>query len=445
MKPLFHSRTKHNKANLTIAFDRSIVPNIPAIVMSSTEPRVTESRYAAFQHTSFVRFWLARVLAISATQIVSVAVGWQIYDLTRNPLDLGIVGLIQFAPALLLVLVTGAIADHFGRRLIMGLSIGLEAICVAALLIFTLRGLTSPMPIFAVLFVFGIARAFLGPAGASLIANLVPTKDFPNAVAWNATAQQAATICGPVVGGLLYGFAAEAAYTTAVVAFIVSSLLCFSIPKPTQHTSTEPRSIEMLLGGFKYIWREKVVLGAISLDLFAVLLGGAVALLPVFARDILDHGPWALGMLRSAPGIGALAVSVWLAGSPLRNNAGVVMLFCVSLFGVFTILFGASTIAWLSILALVGIGAVDMFSVYVRQTLIQLWTPDHLRGRVSAVSQVFIGASNELGEFRAGTMAAIIGAGPAVIVGGVGAIAIAGLWAWLFPELRRVKHLQGRH
>lgn len=413
--------------------------------MNSTDASALEDRYAAFRHTSFTRFWAARVLATTATQIVSVAVGWQIYDLTRNPFDLGLVGIIQFAPALLLVLVTGAVADRVGRRLIMGLAIVLEALCVIALLAFTLRGLTSVLPVFAVLLVFGIARAFMGPAGASLIANLVPTKDFPNAVAWSSTAHQAATICGPVAGGLLYGISAEAAYGTAAVSFILAAILCFAIPRPKQRSSTEKRSVEMLLGGFRYIWREKVVLGAISLDLFAVLLGGAVALLPVFARDVLDLGPWALGMLRSAPGIGALTVSVWLAGNPLRHNAGLVMMTCVALFGLFTIVFGASTIAWLSIAALIGLGAVDMVSVYVRQTLIQLWTPDELRGRVSAVNQVFIGASNELGEFRAGTMAAFIGAAPAVILGGVGAIAIAGTWAWLFPELRKVKHLQGRH
>ena len=413
--------------------------------MNPTDAPATEHRYAAFQHKSFVRFWCARVLTTGATQIVSVAVGWQIYDLTRNPFDLGLVGIVQFAPALLLVLVTGAVADRVGRRLIMGLAIVVEALCVVALLFFTLRGLTSVLPVFGVLLVFGIARAFMGPAGASLIANLVPAKVFPNAVAWNSTAHQAATICGPVAGGLLYGISAEAAYGTAAVFFILAAVSCFSIPKPNQRSSTEKRSIEMLLGGFRYIWREKVVLGAISPDLFAVLLGGAVALLPVFARDVLDLGPWALGMLRSAPGIGALTVSVWLAGSPLRDNAGIVMLTCVALFGIFTILFGASTVAWLSILALIGLGAVDMVSVYVRQTLIQLWTPDDLRGRVSAVNQVFVGASNELGEFRAGTMAALIGAAPAVIIGGVGAIAIAGTWAWLFPELRRVRHLQGRH
>lgn len=412
--------------------------------MRSTETSVADDRYAAFRHKSFTLYWTARVLALAATQIVSVAVGWQIYDLTRNPFDLGLVGIIQFAPALLLVLVTGAVADRFGRRLVMGLTILLEGLCAATLLALTMRGLSSTLPIFVLLAVFGVGRAFLGPASASLVANLVPAEDFPNAVAWASTGHQAALICGPVAGGLLYGISAEAAYLTAAGFFCMAALSCFAIPRPPQRSSTERHSLEMLLGGFRYIWREKIVLGAISLDLFAVLLGGAVALLPVFARDILELGPWALGLLRSAPGIGAIAVSVWLAGNPLRTNAGLVMLICVGLFGAFTVVLGASTVAWLSILALMGLGAADMISVYVRQTLIQLWTPDELRGRVSAVNQVFIGASNELGEFRAGTMAALIGAAPAVILGGIGAMGIAALWAWLFPELRKVQNLRGK-
>src|SRR5690606_9305732 len=336
----------------------------------------------------FLLYWLSRFLATFATQIVSVAVGWQIYDLTRDPFDLGLVGIIQFAPSLLLVLVTGAASDRFGRRLVMGLSAALETVCAAALLLLALRGLTGPGPIFAILAVFGVARAFFGPASASLVANLVPEEDFANAVAWNSSAWQLATIVGPVAGGLLYGLAAEAAYATAAVLIALSAVFIFSIPKPAQHTLQERPTVQTLFEGFAYIWREKIVLGAVSLDLFAVLLGGAVALMPVFARDVLDLGPWALGMLRSAPGIGALTVSVWLAGNPLRNNAGLVMLLCVGLFGVFTIILGASTIAWLSILALIGLGAADMISVFVRQTLIQLWTPDELRGRVSAVNQV---------------------------------------------------------
>ncbi|OQM77128.1 MFS transporter [Manganibacter manganicus] len=402
-----------------------------------------DQRYAAFRHRSFLSYWLARFLANFATAIVSVAVGWQIYDMTHDPLDLGIVGLVQFLPALLLVLVTGAVADRFGRRFIMALAILVEALCAATLLLHSWRG-GGPGLIFAVLGLFGVARAFFGPASSSLFANLVPAEDFANAIAWNSSAWQTATIVGPVVGGLLYGLGPEAAYGTATMLMLCSMMLILTIPRPARHSASERPTLQTLFAGFGYIWNEKVVLGAISLDLFAVLLSGATALLPVYARDILDLGPWGLGLLRAAPGIGAISVAVWLAGHPIRDHAGRIMLAFVGLFGVVTVLFGLSTVTWLSIIALVALGATDMFSVYIRETLIQLWTPDRLRGRVNAVNQVFVGASNELGEFRAGTMAAVIGTVPAVVVGGIGAIAVAGLWAVLFPQLRKVRHLNGR-
>ncbi|RUX44020.1 MFS transporter [Mesorhizobium sp. M4A.F.Ca.ET.050.02.1.1] len=412
------------------------------MALEQTSP---DQRYAAFRHRPFLSYWVARFLTTFATMIVSVAVGWQVYDLTRDPFDLGIVGIVQFLPSLLLVLVTGVVADRFGRRLIMTLSSLIEAGCAVALLLLTLRGLAGPLPIFVVLAMFGIARAFYGPASSSLFANLVPPEDFANAIAWNSSAWQTATIVGPVAGGLLYGLSAETAYITAAVLMLVAALLVFTIPKPAQQTATDKPTMETLFAGFRYIWSEKIVLGAISLDLFAVLLSGASALLPVYARDILELGPWGLGLLRSAPGIGAICVAVWLAGHPIRDHAGKIMLGFVGLFGAVTVLFGVSTIAWLSILALALLGATDMFSVYIRETLIQLWTPDDVRGRVNAVNQVFVGASNEVGEFRAGTMAALIGTVPAVVIGGIGAVAVAGLWAWLFPALRRVRHLNSRN
>lgn len=412
--------------------------------MTSQTATAPEQRFAAFRHGAFSRYWVARFLGTFSTQIISVGVGWQVYDLTRDPFDLGLVGVIQFAPALLLVLVTGVVADRFGRRLIMGLSALVEAACAAALLALTFHGMASPLPIFAVLVVFGVARAFFGPASASLVANLVPSEDFANAVAWNSSAWQTATIVGPVAGGLLYGLSPEIAYGAAAVLMLASTALIFSIPRPVQRSETDKPSVETLFAGFRYIWGEKVVLGAISLDLFAVLLSGAVALLPVYARDILDLGPWGLGLLRAAPGVGAIIVAVWLAGHPIRDHAGKVMFVFVALFGVATAVFGISTIPWLSIAALALLGATDMVSVYIRETLIQLWTPDHVRGRVNAVNGVFVGASNELGEFRAGTMAALIGTAPAVVFGGIGAIAVAGIWAWTFPALRKVRHLD-RH
>ncbi|MGH6763405.1 MAG: MFS transporter [Phyllobacterium sp.] len=413
--------------------------------MTSQTIEPIADRYAAFRHSAFARFCIARFSTAFGIQVLSVSVAWQIYDLTRDPFNLGMVGLVQFLPVLLLVLVTGAAADRYGRRVIMGLSISLEAVCAICLLLLTLTGHFQPIPVFAVLAGFGVARAFFGPSSSSLVVNLVPQKDFANAVSWNSSAFQLATIVGPVAGGLLYGISPVVAYSVSTGLFITAAGLIFSIPRPSQQTSTEKPTIETLLAGFRFIWKEKVVLGAISLDLFAVLLGGAVALLPVYARDILDLGPWGLGLLRSAPGIGALVTAVWLAGHPLRDRAGIVMFCCVGLFGALTTVFGLSTIGWLSIGALVLMGAADMISVYIRQTLLQLWTPDHVRGRVSAVNMVFIGASNELGEFRAGTMAALIGTVPAVVFGGVGTVAVAASWAFLFPQLRKTRHLQGKH
>ncbi|MBL8894986.1 MAG: MFS transporter [Rhizobiales bacterium] len=399
---------------------------------------------AAFRHRGYLLYWLSRFLATFSTQIVSVAVGWQVYDLTRDPFDLGLVGLVQFLPALLLVLVTGAAADHFNRRLIMAICQAVEAICCAILLFLVWTQHGSVTPIFAVLILFGVARAFLGPAQSSLVPNLVPPEDLSNAIAWNSSAWQVATIVGPVAGGLLYGLNAETAYGTALALMCAAALLVLLVPKPPQKTSRQATSLETLFAGFRYVWSEKVVLGAISLDLFAVLLGGATALLPVYARDILETGPWGLGLLRSAPGIGAIAVALYLARNPIRDHAGLIMFASVAGFGLATIVFGFSTIVWLSILALLFMGAFDMVSVYVRETLLQLWTPDLVRGRVNAVNMVFVGASNELGEFRAGISAALIGTVPAVVVGGAGTVLVALLWSKWFPQLRQARHLDTR-
>ncbi len=374
-------------------------------------------------------------------QIVAVSVAWQIYDITRDPFYLGLVGIAQFLPSLLLVLVTGAAADRYGRRLIMAISEAAEVMCALALLWFTLSGSHNVVPIFVVLVVMGTARAFFGPAASSLAVNLVPTKDFANAISWTSSSWQVASIVGPVAGGLLYGLSPVAAYSVASVLLIIAFVSIFSIPKPKQHDVSGESMLESILGGFRYIFREKIVLGAVSLDMFAVLLGGAVALLPVFARDILVLGPWGLGLLRAAPGVGAVAVALWLAGHPIKNHAGVILFIAVALFGVFTAIFGFSTLSWLSIAALVFLGAADGISVYVREVLIQLWTPDRLRGRVNAVNNVFIGTSNELGEFRAGMMASGYGAVPAVVFGGVASIAVALIWSVGFPALRNAKTL----
>ncbi|MBT9370692.1 MFS transporter [Rhizobium sp. CSW-27] len=398
-------------------------------------------RFAAFRHSSYARFFFSRFLAAFAIQIVSVSVGWQMYDVTGNALYLGLIGLFQFLPSLLLILVTGSVADRYNRRAIVAACLMLGSLCTAALLALTLTHSFSPWPVFGILLVFGVERAFMGPAVQSLAPNLVPEQDLPNAIAWNSSSWQTASILGPVAGGLLYGASAVAAYSTALLFMLGAAVLIISIPKPAQRAASKAVSWSTILAGFRFIWSEKVVLGAISLDLFAVLLGGAVALMPVFARDVLDLGPWGLGLLRSAPGIGAIVVALLLAAYPIRKHAGVAMFVGVALFGIGTVVFGLSQTAWLSIGALMLMGASDMISVYVRESLIMLWTPDEVRGRVNAVNMVFVGASNELGEFRAGTMAHLIGAVPAVVIGGFGTLAVAIIWALGFPKLRRIDNL----
>lgn len=398
-------------------------------------------RFAAFRHRSYSLFFFSRFLTAFATQIVSVAVGWQIYDATKNPFYLGLIGLFQFLPSLALVLVTGSVADRYNRRVIVSACMFVASLATALLLGMTMTGTFSPLPVFAVMLVFGLERAFMSPAVQSLAPNLIPPEDLSNAVAWNSSSWQAATIVGPVAGGLLYGLGADIAYAVALALLLVSSVLVLMIPKPAQRMSREKPTWTSLLAGFSFIRSEKVVLGAISLDLFAVLLGGATALMPIFARDVLTVGPWGLGLLRSAPGVGAIVTAILLASFPIRNRAGMLMFIGVAIFGAATVVFGLSTSVWLSVSALAVMGAADMISVYVRETLIALWTPDEVRGRVSAVNMVFVGASNELGEFRAGTMASLVGAIPAVVVGGFGTLAVAVIWAMSFPKLRKIDSL----
>jgi MFS family permease len=411
-----------------------------------TPPPETASsqRWPALRNPAFRRYFLSRFAANLAAQIQIVAIGWQVYDLTRDPLNLGLIGLSQFMPALALVLVTGIAADRFRRRTIMAVCLAAEAVCSFTLLLLTLSAVEIVWPIFLVLVAFGTARAFYGPAQQSLLPNIVPPEILANAVALNSMTWQVGTIAGPVAGGLLYGIAPEAAYGTAFVLCLVACMLVFLISRTQQKTIPEPATWQTLVAGFNYIWREKIVLGAISLDLFAVLLGGATALLPVYARDILDVGPWGLGLLRSAPAIGAISVAIFLSVRPIRDHAGMWMFVFVGVFGFATTVFGLSEVVWLSVAALIVMGGADMVSVYVRNTMVQLWTPDHVRGRVNAVNSVFVGASNELGEFRAGVSAALIGTVAAVSLGGIGTMAVAALWAKIFPDIRRARHLTGR-
>lgn len=400
-------------------------------------------RYAAFRHSSFSRYFSARFLTAFATQILSVAVGYEIYDVTGNPIWLGWIGLVQFFPALALVVITGFASDKFGRRLVMGLAILMEMLCVVGVIALAMTGNFRPIPVLIVLTFFGIARAFMAPASASLVVNVVPQEDFPNAVGWVTSSWQIASVVGPAIGGVLHLLSASLAFAVSGVAFACAAILIFSIPKPKQTLSKEPTNLNTLVGGFRYIWKEKIVLGAISLDLFAVLLAGAVALMPVYAKDILEVGQVGNGLLRAAPGIGAILMAIWLVSFPIKDHAGKILFVSVALFGVSTAVFGASKLAWLSILVLMFVGAFDMISVYIREVLLQLWTPDHVRGRVNAVNSIFLGASNELGEFRAGFMAAAYGTVFTVVAGGIAAIGVAGLWTRLFPSLYEASSLDG--
>jgi MFS family permease len=407
-----------------------------------TSPSAARDRSTlAYTYPSFRFFWLTTLCASFAAQIMSVSVGWQIYDLTGEAYLLGLVGLAQFLPALCLVLVTGLAADKFPRRRIIQIALVAEVGCAAGLLAFAGAQGHEVWPIFLILVVLGVARAFIGPSTSSLAPNLVPPQALANAISMNVTAWQLASILGPVAGGLLYGIGPAVAYGVAGV-LVLGALISISLVKqPVQKTSAQETSLTTLLAGFRYIWHEKVVLGAISLDLFAVLMGGAVALMPIFAKDILTVGPEGLGLLRAAPGLGAIATALWLAKFPIRDNAGIVLFIFVAGFGFFTLLFGLSTSVWFSIPLLAFIGACDMVSVSIRETIMQLWTPDSVRGRVNAVNSVFIGASNELGEFRAGMMAAVIGAQAAVVVGGAATVGVAALWSQIFPGLRNQRHI----
>lgn len=409
---------------------------------TNADPRsAAERRYGPFAHRDYLFYWLARILWTFATQVVAVAIGWLVYDITRDPLMLGVVGLVQFLPSLALVLITGQVADRFSRRWIIALCLLAEVVAIGVLLTVALSDAPQISVIFVALTGFGIARAFLGPASQALAPNLVPVHLLARAVAFNASARHVATILGPVAGGLLYGVSVGLALGGAIAVLFCAILLSLAIRPAMRSPSRERANWTTVIAGFRYVWSHKLVLGAISLDLFAVLLGGATALLPVYARDILAVGPWGLGLLRAAPGIGALTVALLLAVIPIKQGVGLWMFVCVAIFGAATALFGMSVNPWFSIFLLFCVGASDMISVYIRETLIQLATPDAVRGRVNAVNMVFIGASNELGEARAGLSAHLIGVVPAVVWGGIGTIAVAGLWAIWFPELRKAERL----
>src|SRR3984885_1828153 len=398
---------------------------------------------AAFTHPAFVLFQIARFLIVVAVEMQAVAVGWQVYEITKRPLDLGYVGLAQFLPAILLFPISGHASDRFERSHVLSVCYGGYAVCFALLLALAQRGGHSVRSIYVVLILIGVVRSFNSTASRAILPQLVPEEHFPNAVAWNASIFQAATILGPSFGGILYAafHGPSVVYVVAMLTAIGATISSFRIKPEVKARPREPLSFKTVFAGLHYIWRKKLILGAISLDLFAVLLGGAVALLPVYAREILHTGPWGLGLLRTAPGVGAALTAIAVAHYPIRRHAGLTMLSCVAAFGVFTIAFGISHSLILSLIALFLTGAADMVSVIIRATLIQVATPDEMRGRVNAVDMLFIGVSNELGEFESGLTAQWFGTAPAVIVGGVGTLAVIAVWAWLFPELRKADEL----
>jgi len=409
------------------------------------QPRSQSQSLAAFQYPDFALYQLARLFTVLATEMQSVAVGWQVFELTKSPLDLGFVGLAQFWPALVLFLPAGHAADRFNRRNIVTMCYAGLGAASTILFVLTLAGSPSKHAIYAALTLVGVVRAFNGAAGQSMVPQIVPEEYFPNAVAWAQTVFNTAVIVGPALGGFIYALfrGPAAVYLSSIIAAAISVIAVSRIRLNPAKREKEDVTLETIFAGFRFIWEKKLILGAISLDLFAVLLGGAVALLPVYAKDILHTGPWGLGLLRSAPAVGAVLMAVLLAHRPLKRHAGTTMLWAVAGFGVFTIVFGISRSLIVSLISLLLLGASDMVSVVIRSTLVQLSTPDEMRGRVSAVYSLFIGTSNEFGQFESGVTAQWFGTVPAVILGGVGTLVVIGLWAWWFPELRGVDRLAG--
>ncbi len=411
----------------------------------------------SFAFYDFRRYQMARSAAVLASEAQSIAVAWQVYSITHRPLDLGYTGLALFLPGLLFLLAAGHAADRFDRRLILIVTYGLQAVCTAFLCLLAYANISNVYPIYGVLFLIGTVRAFSGPAGSSLIPHLVPEKHFVNAVTWGGAVFQFANVTGPALGGLLFTLpltcivpgshaairldGAPIVYLFSMLMLIWSVFLIASLhvrPGRMEHKAT---SLKVILAGFHYVARSQMLLGALSLDLFVMLLGGAVALMPIFAHEIFHAGPAGLGMLRAAPAVGSVVMSVVLARFPLRRHAGHHLFMAVSLFGVATVAFGLSRSLWLSLVALAISGAADSVSVIIRGALVQLATPPAMRGRVSAVNSLFIGASNELGSFESGLTAQWWGAVPATILGGVGALAVAALWSTVFPSLRHIDEL----
>jgi MFS family permease len=415
----------------------------------------------AFASRDFRLYQFARAAGIIGAEAQSVAVAWQVYSITHSALDLGYTGLALFLPALLFLLPAGHVADRFDRRKIILVCYALQLLCTIAMLAITLSGVRNTLAIYAVLFVIGMGRAFSGPASSALIPHLVPEEHFVNAVTWGGAIFQFANVTGPAVGGILFtlplvhllprhpavshDFAgAGLVYLFTLLAQIWFITLIAMLRVRPGRMEKRAASLAVVFAGFQYVRKMPILLGAFSLDLFVVLLGGAVALMPIFANEILHTGPQGLGLLRAAPAIGAVTTSLVLARHPLKRRAGRSLFLAVAIFGAVTIVFGLSRNLWLSLAALVLSGASDMISVIIRGSLLQLATPPEMRGRVSAVNSLFLGASNELGEFESGLTAHLFGTVRAVVLGGIGALGVAGLWSVLFPALRNVDELSSQ-
>lgn len=403
---------------------------------------------AAFLSRDFLLYQLARVGVIIGAEAQALGVAWQVYEITHKAIDLGYTGLMLFLPGLLFILPAGHVADRFDRRQVILICYALQTVCSLILFRIAWAGIHNVSLIFTVLFAIGTGRAFSGPASSALIPHLVPQEHFVNAITWGSAIFQIANIVGPALGGVLFTLPLKGRLHSAslVYLFTASTIVWFLVLVASLHVRPgrmEHRvlSKDVLLAGFRYVAQTQVLLGSISLDLFAVLLGGAVALMPIFAQDILHAGPRGLGMLRAAPALGALTVSLWLMVRPIRRGAGVKMLVCVAIFGASTVVFGLSRSLPLSLVALYVVGASDMVSVVIRSSVLQLATPAAMRGRVSAVNSLFVGASNELGEFESGLTAQWWGAVRAVVVGGIGSMIVTGLWSAFFPNLRRADAL----
>jgi MFS family permease len=400
---------------------------------------------AVLRHAQFARFAVCRLLTVLSWQMLAVAVGWQVYALTHDPLALGLVGLSEFLPFVCLVLLGGHVADHTDRRTVLVVTWSIEALCIGALLCLTIAGLHDVWPIYVVIVTFGTTRAYYAPAMQAIVPTLVPREEFPRAVSVNSTLFQIAVVTGPALGGVLYLLGPAVVFGVCLTLFLTSVLLTLSLGAHRavrDAASASASTAHQLLEGLRYVMRQPLVLGVISLDLFAVLFGGATALLPIFAAEVLHIGPLGLGLLRTAPGVGAGLTAALLTLRPIERHAGPYMFGGVALFGVCTIVFALSRNVALSLAALLLLGCGDMLSIYVRGILVQLNTPDSIRGRVSAINSMFIGGSNELGEFESGVTARWLGVVRAAALGGVLTLAVVGGWIKMFPGLRRLDRLR---